>query len=145
MGLIPNFTAAAIRKEMDRRFAAIEDSMIERLRYLGEQCANKAREDGSYRDYTGNLRNSVGYIVVANGNIVVNELDLSGDGNVSDDAVAAQLRKYKTGYALLVVAGMNYADAVEAKGRIVLSSAELFAEEEMPKMLAKLKSDINQL
>ena len=47
-------------------------------------------------------------------------------------------------YALVVVAGMNYAAYVEAKGYNVLSSAEHLAERELPRMLDKLITNIKR-
>jgi hypothetical protein len=49
---------------------------------------------------------------------------------------------YPKGYVLIVVAGMNYATYVEAKGYNVLSTAEHLAQVEFPRMIAELKSDI---
>jgi len=42
------------------------------------------------------------------------------------------------------VAGMNYAIYLEAKGRDVLTSAEQLAQQELPRMLSELVSNINK-
>lgn len=52
--------------------------------------------------------------------------------------------KFANGYALVVVAGMNYAEFVEAmENKNVLASAELFARKELPGMMSKLKSNLH--
>jgi len=48
------------------------------------------------------------------------------------------------GLVLVVVAGMNYAIYLEAKGRDVLTSAEQLAQQELPRMLSELVSNINK-
>ena len=45
---------------------------------------------------------------------------------------------------IVVVAGMNYAAYVEAKGYNVLASAEHLAERELPRMLEKLISSVKR-
>lgn len=53
------------------------------------------------------------------------------------------LKKFANGYALVVVAGMNYAEFVEAmENKNVLASAELFARKELPGMMSKLKKQL---
>ena len=53
--------------------------------------------------------------------------------------------KFSGGYALIVVAGMNYAAYVESMGKNVISSAELLAEQELPRMMKELTSKIKTL
>ena len=50
---------------------------------------------------------------------------------------------YKTGFALIVVAGMHYAAYVEAmENKVVLTSAELLAKRELPEMMRRLRTQI---
>lgn len=58
--------------------------------------------------------------------------------------IAERVGKNTKGVALVVVAGMNYAAYVEAKGKNVLSSAEHLAERELPRMMENLISDIKK-
>lgn len=48
------------------------------------------------------------------------------------------VRDFPKGIVLIVVAGMNYASHVSAKGYDVLDSSELLAEKLVPQMLRKL-------
>ena len=40
------------------------------LMRVGEECVNYARVNGGYLDQTGNLRSSIGYVVMDNGKII---------------------------------------------------------------------------
>ena len=91
---------------------------------IGERCITEARDNGSYTDRTGNLRNSVGYVVLLNG-IEQSQSNINKLNRKQFDTIKG---KYTKGLVLIVVAGMNYAAYVEAKGYNVLSSAELMAE-----------------
>ena len=90
---------------------------------VGERCITEARDNGSYTDRTGNLRNSVGYMVLLDGVV-------QSQGNINkhnQEQIEKINVKYPKGLVLIVVAGKNYAAYVEAKGYNVLSSAELMA------------------
>jgi hypothetical protein len=147
MALIPQFTQAQIKARVDNFIKVIEKRQIQRLQYLGEQCVRNARLNGDYMDQTGNLRSSVGYILFKNGIALHQSFEQIGSGSKGTNqgrSVAIKAgSKYNEGICLVVVAGMNYALHVEAKGRDVLTSTELFAKQEMPKILAELKNNIN--
>ena len=91
---------------------------------VGERCIIEARDNGSYTDRTGNLRNSVGYMVLLDG-VEQSQSNINKLNRKQFDTIKT---KYTKGLVLIVVAGMNYASYVEAKGYNVLSSAELIAE-----------------
>lgn len=162
MGLIPQFTKAQIDRHIRAFMLRVERATINTLAYLGEECVTKARDLRTYRDVTGNLRNSIGYVIVANGRIVRRSFKRSAtvivtgeagqsrrtrgsaDGTVYGQLLAEDLAQhYSTGYVLLVVAGMNYAQQVESRGLDVLTSAEHYAEQALPGMLRQLAADID--
>ena len=101
--------------------------------YVGEQCIVEARDNGDYTDQTGNLRSSIGYAVLWNGKIIQKECAdkvKNGDEGTSkgEKFLPDRIKKaQKKGVVLIVTAGMNYAEYVEAKGYNVLTSAELKA------------------
>ena len=120
-----------------------ENAIINILMYVGESCITEARDNGSYMDQTGNLRSSIGYVVVNNGKIVgmkVGEQVKDGtEGKGKAESYMTRLAsEHSTGICLIVVAGMNYAVYVEGRGKNVLSSAELLAERMVPQMLEQL-------
>jgi len=117
--------------------------IIRNLCYVGEKCINEARTNGGYKDQTGNLRSSVGYVVVADGNVIqmssFEQVKKGTKGASEGQSYAKQLiGKFPQGICLIVVAGMNYATYVSAKGYNVLDSSELLAEKLVPEMLEKL-------
>lgn len=124
----------------------VQQALVYNLCYVGEQVLNAARSTNSYQDQTGNLRSSLGYVVAIDGQIVqISDFapaDKGTDkatGQREGKAYAEQLLKqFPTGIVLLVVAGMNYASYVSAKGYDVLDSAELLAGQLVPEMLKSL-------
>lgn len=114
------------------------------LCYVGEQCIIEARNNGDYTDQTGNLRSSIGYAVLMNGQVIQSdhvEKVKNGDEGVSEGLRFLQQRikkASKKGVSLIVTAGMNYAELVEAKGKIVLSSAKQMAPILVKQLLTRL-------
>lgn len=135
------------KAEIDRfiaaRIEAINNALVYNMCAIGEQVLNAARSTNSYKDQTGNLRSSIGYAVSVDGNIVqMSSFDVvknGGEGATGGkDYVMQLIRDYPQGIVLIVVAGMNYATYVSAKGYDVLDSSELLAEKLVPQMLKKL-------
>ncbi len=136
---------AVIEAEAER----VDKIVIQALSNLGDMCVTEARDraqEDSWFNQTGNLRSSVGYVVVAHGTIVERsgfETVLNGsEGSMVGKKLAEELaKKYSSDYALIVVAGMHYAEYVEAKeSKSVLASAELLAHAEFYDIMEKLKS-----
>lgn len=124
---------------------------IRALAFLGEQCVTKARDrsgEESWFDQSGNLRSSIGYVIAHNGKIVqyssFNQVKQGSDGaRVGKELAEELVRNYSNDYVLIVVAGMNYAELVEAMdNKDVLASTELWARKELPNMMEKLKNQI---
>lgn len=95
------------------------------LSSVGERVVKYAREHGSYTDRTGNLRNSIGYVVVQFGKVVVSSFTDAEPQIISRGyalSVADGLPKgHKT--FLVWVAGMEYAKYVEARGYDVIEGS----------------------
>lgn len=111
--------------------------------YVGESCVIEARNGGTYKDQTGNLRSSIGYVVLDDGRVCLKggfqKTKQGGNGASEGDKFMSQLiAKNKKGIILIVVAGMNYAACVEAKGYNVITSAELLAKQLVPQMMQQL-------
>ena len=114
--------------------------VLNTLQYVGESCITEARNNGNYIDRTGNLRSSIGYVVVNNGIIVTqgnSQKYLEGTlGETNGVKFVRDLAaRNNKGMVLIVAAGMNYAVYVEARGYNVLTSAELLADSLVPQML----------
>lgn len=152
MAIKPNFTKDDVRKRFDAFLNEIEKKQIARLQRLGEMCLVEARTNKGYMMQTGALLSSTGYEVFVDGVAIHSQFDAASGaesnaaeiGIKSGQSIAKSIGKGTKGIALVVVAGMNYAAYVEAKGYNVLSSAEHLAERELPRMLEKLISNIKR-
>lgn len=117
--------------------------LADALCYCGEQCLIEARDGGTYTDQTGNLRSSIGYAVLINGQILqwaCADKVKDGSEGVSEGQRFLHeciLKASKKGVRLIVTAGMNYAEYVETK-RVVLSKAEEMAPGLVKSILTKL-------
>lgn len=148
MGITSNF-----KGNLDETFRAflaeVERQIIESLCRVGEEAVKLAKlipPERGFNDQTGNLRSSIGYVVVKDGkpvNVSFGAVKGGHAGVNEGQRLALQVgSEYTDGYALIVVAGMNYAVHVESKGRDVLTSAEKFAEKEIAKELADLVTNV---
>ncbi len=152
MAIKPNFTKDDVRKRFDAFLNEIEKKQIARLQRLGEMCLVEARTNKGYMMQTGALLSSTGYEVFVDGVAIHSQFDAASGaesnaaemGIKSGQSIAETIGKGTKGIALVVVAGMNYAAYVEAKGYNVLSSAEHLAERELPRMLEKLIPNIKR-
>lgn len=156
MGLKPRFTRQDIEKALHDRMNRINNTILMRLQYLGEECVNHARSlpsDVGFMDQTGNLRSSIGYVVYLNGTPVGANFEQKAapkgdgaEGKSRGEKLAKEIaEKYPKGFVLVVVAGMNYALYVESKGRDVLTSAQHLAERECPRIIKEIKEQVNRM
>lgn len=152
MVIAPNFDFESIHKYLSDFQKRIVLAQIESLKYLGELCVTRARsipKSIGFEDQTGNLRSSIGYVVFVDGIAVSSDFKgiLSGSEGVKEGIGLAYKvgSENSKGLVLVVVAGMNYALAVESRGRDVLTSTEHFAIQELPRMLNDLRVNINNL
>ncbi|GAH74567.1 unnamed protein product, partial [marine sediment metagenome] len=105
------------------------------LAMVGENFVNDARNIKTYKDQTGNLRSSIGYIIARDGNIIQENIEGKAEGRAQAKEIANEvLRENNKGFVLIVVAGMEYAAAVESKGYDVITGSVPAA-----KALLKLK------
>lgn len=151
------------------------DVIIETLAYLGEQCVIRIRDrsgEVSWFDQTGNLRSSIGYLILEDGATIVDfgfspsfgkparkakvefttkdgkevSFMASKPGGGPEGATKGKVYAkslvslYSKGYVLLMVAGMEYAELVEAmENKDVLVSTELWAKQEAPRLMERAK------
>jgi hypothetical protein len=154
--LTPKGRAAQALAEYMQRISTV---VMRNLRYLGEQCVTEARRHHSYKDQTGNLTSSIGYVIAVNGRVVsrssfeavtvtrtvkkhgkmVTITSTGTEGAKQGEEYAMEVaRQFPRGVVLIVVAGRNYAKYVAAKGYNVLDSAEQLARREAKTILQGL-------
>lgn len=136
--------------EINNTIEKAEDIAIEELAHIGEKAVAHARLKGEYGDRTGNLRSSIGYIVLKDGQPVIQGQPQEyparpGYDKVPKTGVANGQKllqelsaKFPTGITLIVCAGMEYASYVEdIHGLDVLTSAEMIAENMVNQLIGK--------
>lgn len=126
----------------------IDDTMMETaaiVSKIGEDALAISREEHIYRTQTGNLQSSCGFTVTLDG-MALTQTDftpkpgmVNPDGNTGSQEGKAYMeqclqQKLDKGISLIMVAGMNYAGAVEARGGDVLKSAEAHIRQEFDKL-----------
>lgn len=128
---------------------------VKYLSVLGERCVKYAREDMSsakhFTDRTGNLRNSIGYIVVQDGDVKLDSFvgdtppsEGMGDMNMAHQKGLSYAEQVAREYSpdktyLIVVAGMDYAVCVEAKGFDVITGTHDWLESNVASFRAEFK------
>lgn len=144
MGIKANFSMASLRQLLKAVPEIASQEIVRALSYLGEQCIMRIRDrsgDESWFDQTGNLRSSIGYAVYDHGKTVIESAFRQvGAGKQGSEAGRAMIdalaRRWADTYALVVVAGMDYAAYVEAmENKDVLASAELWAKSQIGKTM----------
>jgi len=137
MGIRALFSLKSIFDKHASEEAKVQRGIIEKLARVGEEAIAIARTSGNYTDQTGNLRGSIGYVISYGGHVVG---DAGFDPNVAretkkqrDGQTGAKEGKnlayemagrHKSGYALVVVAGMYYGFYVEKRQYDVLTFTE---------------------
>lgn len=118
----------------------LEAATIYLLKYLGEDLVRYAKDKHNYTDQSGNLTNSIGYVIVQNSTpIHYGGLNQPGEGADAGLKLAMKMAaETPNSFSLIIVAGMNYAAYVEAKGYNVILPAELKAKKDFPEAMNKL-------
>ena len=98
-----------------------EEQIYKLLQRAGEEFVKIARKKGNYQDNTGNLRSSIGYVIVKDGDILTENYELSEEGSErypgmreANRLVSELIPLYNKGWVLIGVAAMPYAKYVEA-------------------------------
>jgi hypothetical protein len=161
--LTPKFNVDQVKKYMLEQKQLIDQALLLRLQRVGERFVKNARENGSYKDHTGNLRNSIGYVILKDGLQLVENFKKSSkafqlitDGDKKSksttnegikkakEVASAIAAKYPKGFAIICVAGMDYSAAVESKGYDVITSSAQGAADDLEKSISELKQKINR-
>lgn len=148
MGVTADFSFKSFKELMNAIPDILAGEIVRAFSYLGEQCVIRIRDRGpkdSWYDQTGNLRSSIGYAIYEQGKIIIEsafkQVANGVEGGIKSRKLIEELAsKYSQTYALVVVAGMEYAEYVEAKdNKDVLASTELWAMSKMNEYLERAK------
>lgn len=146
--LVSKTNTKKIYAKLQMKRKQLIEFLVLQLSRIGEACIAKARDCGNYEDRTGNLRSSISYIVMNDGEVVVHGQSKQYSGKNGDgaqgvaegEALLERLKaKFPWGVVLIVCAGMEYAAFVEnVHHKRVLIDAELEAERLFQKLLGKI-------
>lgn len=149
MGIKPNFNVAQFNKYVDDNIDKLMKAVIRRFKYIAEACIIEARTNKGYQDRTGNLKASIGYVIIKDRKPLYwsdNGGGTEGDearNNALDDALDNSEIPAE-GVCMVMVAGMEYAEYVEALGYNVLTTAEDLAKREVKKAILALQKNIDR-
>ena len=136
MNITPLFSDSDLERWNEIFREKAEQKIILLLQAAGEEFVKIARINGSYENRTGNLRSSIGYVIVLDGKIQSENFQKSSSGTEGETGItkgtqiAQQVAAtYKKGIILIGVAGMQYAIYVEAmEGIDVIAGASIRCE-----------------
>ncbi len=123
MALKANMNYDQILSMVNKEAVVLYDRILNAFIYAGEEFVINARGQmqdhamGTYKDQTTNLRNSIGYFVYQDGELI--RENLVGNAEENRKEIADLVKKQ--GFQLIGIAGMNYASYVESKGYNVIS------------------------
>lgn len=144
MAITQQTPLSEINAYIERRVKLWKKAMVRLLGQIGEECRNAAITSHRYKNQTGNLESSTGYVIVDDGRIVktggFSAVLEGGEGaKEGEKYIKTLVGQYSTGLCLIVAAGMKYAAYVSDMGLDVLDSAELTARRLIPRMLEQLE------
>ena len=119
-----------------KEFAKRVDRQILRTnQYVGESFIEKARRTKTYKDNTSNLRNSIGYKAISKDG----DVGKFAGGGIGQSEGQGQINRLEATInedaALIMVAGMSYGAAVEAKGYDVISGSVREAKKQYQRLI----------
>jgi len=119
-GLTPIFSSRDLNRMIFKFGDKVEEKILKILQRGGEMFIREARLHGKYNDITGNLRSSIGYVIVKDGRPIAGKIQEAKSGSDRRTGVATGERLLKQlagehtkGWVLIGVAGMDYAVYVE--------------------------------
>lgn len=139
---------AELIANLDTTVERLDEVINSTMAKVGEDAVAVARLVGNYNDITGNLRSSIGYVLLNDGKEIVRGQTRAfagskGDGSdgvrTGEEFIEAIQGDYPEGKALLLTAGMEYASYVEdIHGKDVLATAFEQAKRQLPALLDEI-------
>lgn len=111
-----------VRRELVNE-AEVNRKAVVFMAKVGEMAVKYARENGGYTDRTSNLRHSIGYLIIQDGEVKTDAFGSTEPQQAARTYAYLVARDYPRGTVLIWVAGMHYARYVEAKGLDVLEGS----------------------
>ena len=124
MSLIPMFSMSDVTRHINEFKDKRIRMMVEKLSYVGENFVNNARERGDYENITSNLRSSIGYAVILEGENMKGGFpgEKAEGKRKAKELLEELIAKFPDNLVLVGFAGMEYAYHVEQNGKDVITS-----------------------
>ncbi len=125
----------------------VERVLIREMQIVVARLENHAKDNAGYKDQTGNLKNSIGGLVLKDG-VPIEYSGFGGGegGGTGRSFINSLISSYGSGFVILIVAGMEYATYVENKHQLnVLKKSELLLPSEMNKMFTRIEQALNKV
>lgn len=155
MGIRMTTSTTALNSFLQRAAKKIQENVLKALSKLGDESVVRIRNRSakeSWIDHTGNLRSSIGFAVYEQGckfmESAFAQVLGGSDGSAKGKKMINDLAKeYSKVYALVVVAGMEYAGEVEAlDSKDVLASTRIWATSVVEKRIkTAIDTAINEI
>lgn len=152
MKFIPKWNNADIDKIISEQIDRVKQAVIMRFQFIGERFVTNARLNGTYNDITANLRSSIGYVILKDGVQLFDNFQQAGKSvkgtgagkgvKTAQTVAEGVASKYSKGLVLICVAGMEYAAAVEARGRDVITGSSLTAKTDLKNAIEQIQAKI---
>ena len=156
IALVPLWSNSDVSKLFNKLKSWTDAAIVNLLARTGEEFIKLARSIKTYKDRTGNLKSSIGYVVLKEGRELFGKIFPAGVGTDQHSGVdeARKLFRelaaiYNKGYVLICCAGMKYAAFVEAGGEknrrpydVISNSADKsddFVRKEARRLFERLK------
>ena len=147
MGIKANFNMNDLRRYAYSKSDNFVEASMEAYKRACIKMVERAKQTNTYQDQTHALRSSIGCVLYHNGEEVYNYFGKPGDGRCEEGAqtgleYARRIAKEKARdkpIVAVVVAGMDYALYVEAKGNDVLTGSTHQFSDDLKEKLANVK------
>ncbi|GAB3666410.1 hypothetical protein GCM10028791_42210 [Echinicola sediminis] len=150
--ITPKFKGKDVENYLLKHVRKIEKSIENELLYVGLEFVRDARLNADFTDRTGNLRSSIGFVLLKDGRPIHQDFEKSWKKGTDKETGVEKAIKYASevagaelniGYTLVVVAGMDYAVYVEASGKDVLTGSSIKAEKNIKSVFEKLEKNLS--
>lgn len=141
--LKPNYTGSELDEQLKKTINAALQNYRAGLIKTGKSLVADAKANGRYRNKTGNLRSSIGFVVAVGKQIIAQEFSLTLTGQTGmkkgiEMAKALVFENPNQQEVLIAVAAMDYARTLESKGRNVLTASSLSAIDDLKSLLKSI-------
>lgn len=142
----PVFIPDDIQRRIQRSLDVVDNIIYEQLQIIGEEFVINARSTKTYQDRTGNLRSSIGYSILKDGKILIENYEGTAEGQKNAIKIRKNnTKKIRKGWQIVFVAGMHYAGYVEAKGYDVITGSSHISGSALKEAIDRVQQLINTL